>query len=75
MALLEFVAGLIVGAILGAGGVLLYIQHKMKKQLGAFESEMEEMMSVTEEMEDMMGGQGDVPEDIDIDEVKEDKED
>lgn len=76
MALLEFVAGLIVGAVLGAGGVLLYIQHKMKKQLGAFESEMEEMMSVTEEMEDMMGGQGDVPEDIDIDEVKEEnKED
>lgn len=75
MALLEFIAGLIVGAILGAGAVLLYIQHKMKKQLGAFENEMEEMMSVTEEMEDMMGGQGDVPEDIDIDEVKEDKED
>lgn len=74
MALIEFVLGVIVGAILGAGGVLLYIQHKMKRQLGAFESEMEEMMSVTEEMEDMMGEHSQEVEDIDIDEVKEDKE-
>lgn len=75
MALIEFVAGVIVGAVLGSGAVLLYIQHKMKKQLGAFESEMEEMMSVTEEMEDMMGEHSQEIEDIDIDEVKEDKED
>jgi hypothetical protein len=76
MALIEFVLGLVVGAILGAGGVLIYIQHKMKSQLGAFESEMEDMMNMTEEMEDMMaGGAGEV-EDLDIDEVKEDdKED
>lgn len=72
MSLVTFFIGLAVGLIFGAGLTLFYIQHKMKKQIGMFENEMEDMMNMTQEMEDMVG---DVPDDIDIDEVEEKEED
>lgn len=75
MSLLTFFVGVAVGLIFGAGLTLFYIQRKMQKQLGMFENEMEDMLSATQEMEDMMGGVERDVEDIDIDEVKEDKED
>ncbi len=72
MSLVTFFIGLAAGIILGAGMTLFYIQRKMKTQLSTFENEMEDIMDMTQEMEDAMG---DVPEDIDIDEVEEEKED
>ena len=55
--------------IFGAGMTLFYIQRKMKTQLSTFENEMENIMDMTQEMEDAMGEAEDL-EDLDIDEVE-----
>lgn len=73
MSLVTFFVGLAVGLIFGAGLTLFYIQRKMKKQLGMFENEMEDMLSATQEMEDMIGDTEKHVEDLDIEEVEEDK--
>lgn len=75
MSLVIFFVGLAVGLIFGAGLTLFYIQRKMQKQLGMFENEMEDMMKATQDMGDMIGDTEKRVEDLDIDEVKEDKED
>lgn len=48
--------GLVVGFVLGIGAALLYLRWKMKRQLGAMQNQMQDMMSMTEEMEDGIGG-------------------
>lgn len=75
MSLVTFFIGMAVGLIFGAGLALFYIQRKMQKQLGMFENEMEDMLSATQDMEDMIGETESKVEDLDIEEVKEDKED
>jgi uncharacterized protein YqgV (UPF0045/DUF77 family) len=74
MSLVTFFIGLAVGIIFGAGMTLFYIQRKMKTQLSTFENEMEDIMDMTQEMEEAMDAEGDL-QDIDIDEVEEEKED
>jgi len=69
MVLVVFFAGLLTGMIFGAGMTLFYIQRKMKTQLSTFENEMENIMDMTQEMEDAMGEAEDL-EDLDIDEVE-----
>ncbi len=74
MSLVTFFIGLAVGIIFGAGMTLFYIQRKMKTQLSTFENEMEDIMDMTQEMEEAMDAEDDL-QDIDIDEVEEEKED
>lgn len=74
MSLVTFFIGLAVGIILGAGMTLFYIQRKMKTQLSTFENEMEDIMDMTQEMEEAMDAEDNL-QDIDIDEVEEEKED
>ena len=74
MSLVTFFIGLAVGIIFGAGMTLFYIQRKMKTQLSTFENEMEDIMDMTQEMEEAMDVEDNL-QDIDIDEVEEEKED
>lgn len=53
---------------------LFYIQRKMKTQLSTFENEMEDIMDMTQDMEEAMDAEDNL-QDIDIDEVEEEKED
>lgn len=48
MELLYLFFGLFIGMILGAGIALVYIQRKMRKQLGNLDREFEQMMEMTQ---------------------------
>lgn len=48
MELLYLFFGLLIGMILGAGIALVYIQRKMRKQLGSLDQEFEQMMEMTQ---------------------------
>lgn len=56
MTLLEAVGGFVAGVIVGVGISVFYLRWKVRKQLGAMQGQMEEMMDMTQGME----GLGDV---------------
>lgn len=52
MSLVYFAAGFAAGAVVSVGGTLFYLRRKMKTQLGALESQMEEMDAMFDDLED-----------------------
>lgn len=72
MAIVEFVAGVFTGFVLGVGGSIFYLRWKMQKQIGNIEEQMGDIMAMSDEMSGMME-----PEEMDIDteETEEKKED
>jgi hypothetical protein len=75
MSWIEAVGGFIAGFVVGIGATLLYIRWKMMQQIGDIQNQMDAMMDLGDEMEDMMsGGAGMMPEDLDAEMNKEEKE-
>lgn len=64
MTLFEIAGGFIAGFIAGVGTILLYLKWKIGRQIGAMQSEMEDIMDMTSEFQDM---DLDEPEELDID--------
>lgn len=48
MTLLELAGGFVAGTIFGVGVSVFYLRWKVKRQLGAMQGQMEEMMGMTE---------------------------
>ena len=69
MSLLEIAGGFAVGLLVGVGLSVFYIRWKVKRQLGAMQGQMEEMMDMTQGMGDTIHEE---PEDLD--EISEDEE-
>lgn len=49
-----FLAGLLVGFLVGVGATLFYIRWRMKQQLGNLEEQMGQVMDMTEGLDDMV---------------------
>ncbi len=62
MALLEIAGGFVAGIICGVGLSVFYLRWKVKRQLGAMQGQMEEMMDMTQGLE---GDLHEEPEDLD----------
>jgi Flp pilus assembly protein TadB len=73
MTLLEIAGGFIAGVITGVGISVFYLRWKVKRQLGAMQGQMEDMMDMTEGMEGLGDAVHEEPEDLD--ELSEEKED
>ena len=69
MSLLEIAGGFAAGLLVGVGLSVFYIRWKVKRQLGAMQGQMEEMMDMTQGMGDVVHEE---PEDLD--EISEDEE-
>lgn len=65
MTLLEVAGGFVAGAIFGVGVSVFYIRWKVKRQLGAMQGQMEEMMDMTQGMGDLGDVKHEEPEDLD----------
>lgn len=65
MTLLEVAGGFVAGTIFGVGLSVFYIRWKVKRQLGAMQGQMEEMMDMTQGMGDLEGPMHEEPEDLD----------
>jgi len=65
MTLLEVAGGFVAGTIFGVGLSVFYIRWKVKRQLGAMQGQMEEMMDMTQGMENIGGPVHEEPEDLD----------
>lgn len=72
MTLLEVAGGFVAGLIAGVGVSVFYLRWKVKRQLGAMQGQMEDMMDMTQGMEDIGGPVHEEPADIDevVDEEK-----
>lgn len=62
MTLVEIAGGFVAGVIVGVGISVFYIRWKVKRQLGAMQGQMEEMMDMTEGLGDAVHEE---PEDLD----------
>lgn len=51
MSLAYFGAGVMIGFIFGVGAVLLYVRWKIKRQLGAMQTQMEGAMNIASDMD------------------------
>lgn len=69
MSLIEIAGGFAAGLIVGVGLSVFYIRWKVKRQLGAMQGQMEEMMDMTQGMGDTIHEE---PEDLD--DISEDEE-
>lgn len=54
MTTIWFLAGLLVGFLIGVGAALFYLRWKMKRQLGTLQDQMGEMMDMTEGLDEMV---------------------
>lgn len=64
MTLLEVAGGFVAGTIFGVGISVFYIRWKVKRQLGAMQGQMEEMMDMTQGIGDNKGSVHEEPEDL-----------
>lgn len=65
MAILELVAGFVAGVIVGAGGFMLYMQYRTRKQMQQMGEQMEQLMGGG--LEGPAPGDGDMDLDLDMD--------
>lgn len=71
MTLVEIAGGFVAGVITGVGLSVFYLRWKVRRQLGAMQGQMEEMMDMTQGMEDL----GDaMPEEPDLEDNSENGE-
>lgn len=76
MTLIEVAGGFVAGVIAGVGISVFYLRWKVKRQLGAMQGQMEDMMDMTQGMEDLGDAMHEEPEDLgNIDADIEEKED
>lgn len=54
MSLIEIAGGFVAGVITGVGISVFYLRWKVKRQLGAMQGQMEEMMDMTQGLGDEM---------------------
>lgn len=68
--------GFVVGFFVGIGASLLYLRWKMKRQLGMMQNQMQDMMDMTQGMEEGLGGIDELdPEEVeDVEEIEEKEE-
>jgi len=65
MTLVEIAGGFVAGVIVGVGFSVFYIRWKVKRQLGAMQGQMEDMMDMTQGMEGLGDAVHEEPEDLD----------
>ena len=73
MSLLEITGGFISGIVTGVGISVFYIRWKVRRQLGAMQGQMEQMMDMTQGMEDL--GDNSHEEPVETEESFDEKED
>jgi len=56
MTIVDIGIGVVIGFFLGIGAAIFYLRWKMKRQLGAMQQQMGDMMDLTSEMEGMADG-------------------
>jgi len=74
MSLLEIAGGFVAGVITGVGISVFYIRWKVKRQLGAMQGQMEEMMDMTQGMEGLGDAMHEEPDELsEVEETDEDE--
>ena len=64
MTLLEVIGGFVAGTVFGVGVSVFYLRWKVKRQLGAMQGQMEDMMDMTQGMEGLGNAMQEESEDL-----------
>lgn len=75
MTLVEIAAAFAVGVFVGIGVALFYIKWKIGREIGAMQSEMEDMMDMTGDMNEAFEGVEEVVDEEDFEVEEKEKED